>query len=225
MMKDEEVEKLLRVMPLKKPVRMPETLSERPGAGRRGWAALGRVVRCRVPAWQAAAAAMLAVALYASAGSLFAHAGKEAVPTHRSEFGLPTKVLPPDSDATVAAASSPVGPHAANGTDNKTIAAPRNVVVAMALTNPGAAMQSLQFAPLMSNGQMQGVTIANVATGSLAVPYLASGDQILAVNGTPINSMTSAVNICQQLLSGGSTSVTVTMERDGQRQNVVYSIQ
>ena len=105
MMKDEEVEKLLRAMPLKKPVRMPETLSARPGTGRRGWAALGRVVRCQVPAWQAAAAALLAVTLYASASSLLAHASKEFPQTHETEFGLPTKITPSDADATVATAS------------------------------------------------------------------------------------------------------------------------
>jgi type II secretory pathway component PulC len=131
----------------------------------------------------------------------------------------------PSDSSNVTAASTPVSPPAAvDVTDNKTVAVPRDVVN-MALTNPGVAMQGLQLAPLMSNGQMQGVTIANVAAGSLAAPYLAPGDQILAVNGTPINSIASAMNIYQQLLSSGSTSVTVTMQRGGQRQNVVYSVQ
>ena len=140
-------------------------------------------------------------------------------------IGAPQSPGPRPSDSSsVAAVSTSIGSPAANGADNKTVGVPRNVVDT-ALANPSAAMQGLQLAPLMSNGQMQGITIANVATGSLASPYFASGDQILAVNGTPINSMASAMNIYQQLLSSGSTSVTVTMQRGGQRQNVVYSIQ
>ena len=94
----------------------------------------------------------------------------------------------------------------------------------MARENPGAAMQGLQIEPYTSNGKMQGLTVANVEAGSIAAAYLSPGDRILAVNGNPINSMSSAVSIYQQLRASGVSSVTVTMERGGQRQNVVYSI-
>ncbi len=76
----------------------------------------------------------------------------------------------------------------------------------------------------MVNGQMQGYTVANVSSDSLAAPYVSSGDRILAVNGAPINSAGAAMNIYQQLTASGATSVTVTMERGGQRLNVVYTI-
>jgi C-terminal processing protease CtpA/Prc len=63
-----------------------------------------------------------------------------------------------------------------------------------------------------------------VAASAPAAPYLSPGDRILAVNGNPINSMTDALNVYQQLTASGSTSVNVTMERGGQRLNVVYTI-
>ena len=108
MMKDEDVERLLRAMPLRKPARMPGTLSARPGAGRRAWTALGGVARGRIPAWQAAAAALLAVALYAGASALFSRGGNEAAPTPRTEHALPRQTTSPDAD-TAASASSQAG--------------------------------------------------------------------------------------------------------------------
>ena len=122
----------------------------------------------------------------------------------------------------VAAPSASVGSAATNGTD-KTVVVPRSVVD-MARTNPGAAMQGLQIEAYMPNGQMQGFTIANVAEGAVAAPYVAQGDRILAVNGNPITSMSSAMSIYQQLVGSSSTSVTVTIERGGRRQDVIYNI-
>ena len=78
--------------------------------------------------------------------------------------------------------------------------------------------------PNMVNGQMQGFNIANVSADSVAAPDLSSGDRILAVNGTPINSVGTAMAMFQQLSASGASSVTVTMERGGQRLNVVYTV-
>jgi type II secretory pathway component PulC len=132
--------------------------------------------------------------------------------------------LPPNPQLpggpSAAAASASVGSATAKGTE---ITVPRSLVDAVR-ANPLAAMQGLSIQPYAPNGQMQGYTIANVATDSVAAPYLSPGDRILAVNGTPITSVTSAMNIYQQLNASGASSVTVTMERDGQRQNVVYTI-
>jgi type II secretion system protein C len=119
-----------------------------------------------------------------------------------------------------AAASASVGSATAKGTE---IVVPRSLVDAVR-ANPLAAMQGLSIQPYMPNGQMQGYTIANVASDSVAAPYLSPGDRILAVNGTPINSIGSAMNIYQQLIANNVSSATVTMERGGQRQNVVYTI-
>jgi len=142
-----------------------------------------------------------------------------AVPVATSPAQLPPSPQSPERPS-AAAASASVGSATAKGTE---IAVPQSLVDAVR-ANPLAAMQGLSIEPYTPNGQMQGYTIASVAQDSVAAPYVSAGDRILAVNGTPINSVTNAMNIYQQLIASGNTSVTVTMERDGQRQNVVYSI-
>ena len=64
-MKDEEIEKLLRAMPLKKPRHLPEDLNLRQSAGGRSRRAWRAVASLRIPVWQAAAAVLLAVLLTA----------------------------------------------------------------------------------------------------------------------------------------------------------------
>jgi type II secretory pathway component PulC len=126
------------------------------------------------------------------------------------------------NSATVAAASASAGSAATKAADAE-IAVPRSLAD-LARTNPGAVMQGVQIEPNMVNGQLQGFTVASVASGAVLAPYVAQGTSILAVNGTPITSVSSAFGIYQQLVASGSTSVTVTLERGGQRQNVVYYI-
>lgn len=92
----------------------------------------------------------------------------------------------------------------------------------MVRANPLVATQGLQIQ--MPTGQTAGITVASVASDAPAAPYVSSGDRILAVNGAPINSTGDAMNLYQQLTASGATSVTVTIERGGQRQNVVYTI-
>jgi type II secretory pathway component PulC len=121
----------------------------------------------------------------------------------------------------VAAASTAVGSAASSGTGGATVIVPQSFVDSIR-GNPLAATQGLQIQ--MPNGQTTGITIASVAAGAPAAPYVSSGDRILAVNGTAINSASDALNLYQQLTASGSTSVTVTLERGGQRQNVVYTI-
>jgi len=144
------------------------------------------------------------------------------VPGKPVSLELPPPPVPQSPDSpSVAAASASVGPAAAGGSD-KTVVVPQSLVD-MIRTDPIAATHGLQIQ--MPNGQTQGVIIANVAAGAPAAPYFSSGDRILAVNGAPINSASDALNIYQQLAASGSfTSVTVTLERGGQRTNVIYNI-
>jgi type II secretory pathway component PulC len=93
----------------------------------------------------------------------------------------------------------------------------------MVRANPLSAVQGVQIQPYMANGQMQGFAIGQVASDAPAAPYIQPGDHILAVDGTPITSATQAMGIYQQLR--GASSVTVTIERGGQQQNVNYSLQ
>jgi len=134
---------------------------------------------------------------------------------------LPLSGQPASDSPSVAAASTSVGSAASAGTAGATVVVPQSFVDSIR-GNPLAATQGLQIQ--MPNGQTTGITIASVAAGAPAAPYVSSGDRILAVNGTPINSASDALNLYQQLTASGSTSVTVTLERGGQRQNVLYTI-
>jgi hypothetical protein len=164
----------------------------------------------------------------AGGGSAPMTAGSGPSPAPRFSPPVPTQ-LPPSpqvprleqaSGPSTAAASTSVGSASAKTIE---VVVPRSLVD-QARANPLAAMQGVNIEQYAPNGQMQGYTIANVSPDSLAAPYVSSGDRILAVNGTPINSIGSAMNIYQQLSASGVSAVTVTMERGGQRLNVVYTI-
>jgi hypothetical protein len=72
-MKEEEIEKLLRVMPLKAPAKMPKALlaGAKPESRLLGW--LQAALSFRIPLWQAALAVALAVVIYAGAAALISH--------------------------------------------------------------------------------------------------------------------------------------------------------
>ena len=84
------------------------------------------------------------------------------------------------------------------------------------------------FAPSAADAPTRVFTARKILTMEPANPtataVAVAGDRILAVNGAPINSAGAAMNIYQQLSASGASSVTVTMERGGQRLNVVYNI-
>ena len=162
----------------------------------------------------------------ASGGSAPGSAGSGPSPASRFSPPIPVAAGPvqlppspqPAGSPSAAAASTSVGSATAKGTE---VVVPQSLVN-MVRTDPIAATHGLQIQ--MPTGQSQGITVVNVAASAPAAPYLSSGDRILAVNGNPINSMTDAMNVYQQLTANGNTSVTVTMERGGQRLNVVYTI-
>jgi hypothetical protein len=161
----------------------------------------------------------------AGGGSAPASAGSGPSPASRSPQPVPLAAVPAQlppkpqpAGPSAAAASTSVGSATAKGTE---VAVPQSLVD-MIRTDPIAAVHGVQIK--MPTGQTQGVTIVDVAASAPAAPYLSPGDRILAVNGNPINSMTDALNVYQQLTASGSTSVNVTMERGGQRLNVVYTI-
>ncbi|MGO8704612.1 MAG: hypothetical protein ACLQVA_12395 [Candidatus Brocadiia bacterium] len=164
----------------------------------------------------------------AAGGSAPASAGSAPSPASRFPQPAPVAAAPvqlppspqPAGGPSTAAASTSVGSATAKTIE---VVVPHSVVDTLR-ANPLAAMQGLSIEPYMVNGQMQGYNVPNVSSDSVAAPYLSSGDRILAVNGAPINSAGAAMNIYQQLSASGASSVTVTMERGGQRLNVVYTI-
>lgn len=97
-------------------------------------------------------------------------------------------------------------------------------VAERARTDPKSLMTGVELSVLRGkNGVMQGVSLDNVAQGSIAARYgLAPGDRIMAVNGESISSPARAAQLYQRFR--GNDSVTVTLERNGQRKNVVYYV-
>ena len=88
--------------------------------------------------------------------------------------------------------------------------------------DPTSVRFGVDFSPLVDKrGTMRGISVDGVASGSIAARYgLAPGDRILAVNGQPISSPASAVQLYQRYRN--SNSVSVTLLRDGTERNVVF---
>ena len=83
------------------------------------------------------------------------------------------------------------------------------------------AEQNLRIEPHLQNGRMAGVTLRRVPPGSLPASYgLMSGDKIVAVNGKPLNSAAAIMQLYSK--HRNSESVRVTIERGGQRKEVLF---
>lgn len=86
------------------------------------------------------------------------------------------------------------------------------------------AIQGIKVEPCLKQGQMEGLLLRSVPVGSLAAQYsLAPGDRILAVNGQPLDSFSRAMELYRTM--GNTDSVTVTLEREGKRREVMFYIQ
>ena len=71
------------------------------------------------------------------------------------------------------------------------------------------------------DGRMDGVTISAMPRGSLAARFgFAVGDKIVAVNGQPLDSPARALQLYNS--HRDSNALTVTLERSGQRRNVLF---
>lgn len=101
-MKDEEIEEMLSQMPLKEPKRLPASLSAPSRAG----GMLRAIVGFKVPAWQAAAAVLIALLLYGGIANLSSNAPAEPASSgHRVEETL-SPAPPGNASASVNLASS-----------------------------------------------------------------------------------------------------------------------
>jgi len=90
--------------------------------------------------------------------------------------------------------------------------------------DPKSVRFGVNFSPLVDKrGTMRGISVDGVASGSVGARYgLAPGDRILAVNGHPITSPSSAMQLYQRYRN--SDSVSVTLLRDGTERNVVFYV-
>lgn len=112
-------------------------------------------------------------------------------------------------------------PDAARNSD-ATVAVDRSVAE-LARQDPIQLVQDVQYAPLMKNGQMDGVQLNLVPGNSVAARYgLATGDRIVAVNNQPITSLDQAWNLYNQFRD--TNAVNVTIIRAGQRKVVTYYV-
>ncbi|MBI3990844.1 MAG: hypothetical protein HY350_01720 [Candidatus Omnitrophica bacterium] len=86
-------------------------------------------------------------------------------------------------------------------------------------------LSQANIAPYQPSGTVEGFKIDNIQPGSLYEEYgLKNNDVIKRVNGEVIDSMEKAIALGQKLISGGSTTVTVEIEREGSVVTLNYDI-
>lgn len=104
-----------------------------------------------------------------------------------------------------------------------TVAIPA-ATVQLARDNPTALMDGVKANPIMDKGRMVGVALSSVSGSSLAARYgLAPGDRIIAVNGEALDRPGRAYDLYAKYRQ--STSVRVTLEREGLRRDVLFYAQ
>lgn len=92
----------------------------------------------------------------------------------------------------------------------------------MAAQNPAAITEIMRPQPVFANGQQRGYRVYPGRNRQQFVKLgLLPGDLVTAVNGTPLDDPNRGVEILQSMNS--ATSVTVTVERNGQTQQVTIN--
>lgn len=97
-MNEEEVERLLRAMPLKKPSKMPATLFARAKPKRRLVRRLRAAISFRIPLWQAVLGLVVAMVIYAGVSNLFL--GPQEKPTQTEQVQVREVAVRPEPSAT-----------------------------------------------------------------------------------------------------------------------------